>query len=154
MRSASVAAVARARLASAGSIATIGTTSAAPIRGCAPSCVRRSMRSRARAIAELPPARTLDVACGTGFLTRHLRGDIVGLDQSERMLALARERLPRATFVSGDALRLPFGEGTFDRLFTSYFYCHLETAERERFLGEARRVARELVVVASVLGEG
>ena len=108
----------------------------------------------ARAIAELPSARTLDVACGTGFLTRHLRGDIVGLDQSERMLALARERLPRATFVSGDALRLPFGGGTFDRLFTSYFYCHLEPAERERFLGEARRVARELVVVASVLGEG
>jgi len=108
----------------------------------------------ARAIAELPPARTLDVACGTGFLTGHLRGEIVGLDQSERMLALARERLPRATFVSGDALRLPFGGGTFDRLFTSYFYCHLEPAERERFLGEARRVARELVVVASVLGEG
>ena len=27
-----------------------------------------------RWIAELPPAKTLDVACGTGFMTRHLRG--------------------------------------------------------------------------------
>ncbi len=33
-------------------------------------------------IASLPPARTLDVACGTGFLTRHLRGEVTGLDQT------------------------------------------------------------------------
>jgi ubiquinone/menaquinone biosynthesis C-methylase UbiE len=99
------------------------------------------------AIAELPPARTLDVACGTGFMTRHLRGDVVGLDQSEQMLAVASEQAPNATFVQGDALELPFEDGSFDRLFTSYFYCHLEEPERVRFLGEARRVASELVIV-------
>jgi SAM-dependent methyltransferase len=43
----------------------------------------------AAVIAALPVARTLDVACGTGFLTRHLRGEVVGLDQSARMLAEA-----------------------------------------------------------------
>jgi ubiquinone/menaquinone biosynthesis C-methylase UbiE len=106
------------------------------------------------AIAALPPARTLDVACGTGFLTRHLRGDVVGLDASERMLALARTRIPGAQFVQGDALSLPFDDDAFERLFTSYFYCHLEEDARHRFLAEARRVAGELVVVASVLGEG
>lgn len=105
-------------------------------------------------VATLPPARTLDVACGTGFLTRHLRGDIVGLDQSERMLAVAREQAPVAQFVQGDALSLPFEDDAFKRVFTSYFYCHLEAEERERFLSEARRVARELVVVASVPGDG
>jgi ubiquinone/menaquinone biosynthesis C-methylase UbiE len=103
-------------------------------------------------ITSLEPARTLDVACGTGFLTRHLRGDVVGLDQSERMLGVAREQAPGATFVPGDALALPFGDGAFDRVFTSYFYCHLEAEDRERFLAEARRVARQLVVVASVPG--
>lgn len=36
----------------------------------------------------LPPARTLDVACGTGFLTQHLRGFVVGIDQSPSMVAL------------------------------------------------------------------
>ena len=108
----------------------------------------------AEVIAALPPARTLDVACGTGFLTRHLRGDIVGLDQSERMLAVAREQVPAARFVQGDALALPFDDDEFDRLFTSYFYCHLEADERRRFLAEARRVARELIVVASVPGAG
>jgi ubiquinone/menaquinone biosynthesis C-methylase UbiE len=103
----------------------------------------------ASVVADLPPLRTLDVACGTGFLTRHLRGEVVGLDASERMLALARRKAPHAAFVQGDALALPFGDGAFDRVFTSYFYCHLEDEDRERFLAEARRVARELVVVAS-----
>jgi ubiquinone/menaquinone biosynthesis C-methylase UbiE len=107
-----------------------------------------------RWIAELPPARTLDVACGTGFMTRHLRGDVVGLDQSTAMVDVAREQAPNAGYVVGDALNLPFDDASFDRLFTSYFYCHLEEDNRHRFLAEARRVARELVVVASVLTEG
>jgi ubiquinone/menaquinone biosynthesis C-methylase UbiE len=108
----------------------------------------------AELIASLPPVRTLDIACGTGFLTRHLRGEVVALDQSERMLAVASEQAPSAELVRGDALALPFEDGSFDRVFTSYFYCHLEAPERERFLAEARRVAPELVVVASVPGAG
>jgi SAM-dependent methyltransferase len=106
------------------------------------------------AISELPRVRTLDVACGTGFLTRHLRGEVTGLDASERMLELARAHAPAVRFQRGDALSLPFADGAFDRVFTSYFYCHLELAERERFLAEARRVAPELVVVASIRGDG
>jgi SAM-dependent methyltransferase len=97
----------------------------------------------------LPPVRTLDVACGTGFLTQHLPGEVVGLDQSESMVALARRRVQAARFVVGDALALPFPDGGFERVFTSYFYCHLEAAERLRFLAEARRVAPELIVVGS-----
>jgi demethylmenaquinone methyltransferase/2-methoxy-6-polyprenyl-1,4-benzoquinol methylase len=98
-------------------------------------------------IAALEPARTLDVACGTGFLTRHLPGDITGLDQSAAMLEIASARLPDAGFVQSDALRLPFADATFDRIFTSHFYGHLEEELRGRFLAEARRVAAELVVV-------
>jgi ubiquinone/menaquinone biosynthesis C-methylase UbiE len=104
-----------------------------------------------RWIGELPSARTLDVACGTGFLTQHLRGEIVGLDQSDAMIEVARERLPDLSFVQGDALRLPFPDGSFDRVFTSYFYCHLEKQDRTRFVAEASRVAAELVVVGSRL---
>jgi len=105
-------------------------------------------------IRDLPPTRTLDVACGTGFLTRHLRGDVVGLDASESMLEIARGQAPQARFEHGDALSLPFEDDAFDRVFASYFYCHLETDQRERFLAEARRVAPELVVVASIRGDG
>ena len=81
-------------------------------------------------------------------------GEVVGLDASERMLEAARAQAPAATFVRGDALSLPFEDAAFDRVFTSYFYCHLEEEERRRFLAEARRVAPELVVVASIRGAG
>jgi ubiquinone/menaquinone biosynthesis C-methylase UbiE len=101
------------------------------------------------AIAALPPTRTLDVACGTGFLTRHLPGSVVGLDQSARMLDEAAKQAPHAMFVQGDALALPFANDSFGRLFTGHFYGHLEEPDRVRFLAEARRVARELVLVDS-----
>src|SRR2546423_13329830 len=63
------------------------------------------------ALEGLAPARTLDVACGTGFLTRHLPGELTGLDQSAAMLAVARERLSDARLVEGDALDPPFADG-------------------------------------------
>ena len=98
-------------------------------------------------IRNLTPGRTLDVACGTGFLTRYLRGDVVGLDQSTRMLDEAHKQAPSVTYVQGDGLALPFVDHSFDRVFTGHFYGHLEPAERQRFLAEADRVANELVVV-------
>ena len=107
----------------------------------------------AGALAALPSAQTLDVACGTGFLTRHLPGEVVGLDQSESMLDEARRQAPNAEFVQGDALDLPFEDGSFGRVFTGHFYGHLEGADRERFLTEARRLAPELVIVDSALRE-
>jgi SAM-dependent methyltransferase len=106
------------------------------------------------ALAALPPALTLDIACGTGLLTQHLPGKVTGLDQSTAMLELASARVPDAGFVQSDALRLPFRDGTFERVFTSHFYGHLEEVERLRFLAEARRVAPELVVVDSALRDG
>jgi ubiquinone/menaquinone biosynthesis C-methylase UbiE len=100
-------------------------------------------------VGALPPARTLDVACGTGFLTRHLRGLAVGLDQSPAMVAVAQERLPGGVALVGDALALPFADGAFDRVLTGHFYGHLVPDERAAFLAEARRVAPELVIVDS-----
>ena len=37
------------------------------------------VRALARALRALPPVPTLKVACGTGFLTRHLRGEVVAV---------------------------------------------------------------------------
>src|SRR5581483_7643212 len=99
------------------------------------------------AIERLAPTRTLDVACGTGFLTRHLAGEIVGLDQSASMLEVARRQAPHASYVRGDGLCLPFPDRSFGRVFTAHFYGHLDRDERAAFLGEAARIGRELVVV-------
>jgi ubiquinone/menaquinone biosynthesis C-methylase UbiE len=107
-----------------------------------------------QAIRNLPAARVLDVACGTGFLTRHLSGEVTALDQSQTMVEIAAARMPSARVLQGDAVPLPFADGTFDRLFTSHFYGHLLPHEREAFLAEARRVARQVVVVDSALRDG
>ena len=115
---------------------------------------REELQVLERVLSELPPKRTLDVACGTGFLTRHLRGEVVGVDASAQMLAIARQQAPGAQFIQGDALSLPFADQSFERVFTSYFYCHLEEEERRHFLAEARRIAPQLVVVGSRLKPG
>src|SRR4051812_1641474 len=107
-----------------------------------------------RLLASLWPARTLDVACGTGFLTRHLRGLVIGLDQSPAMVAIAQSRLPDGLAMVGDGLALPFADDAFDRVFTGHFYGHLPPDERARFLAEAARVARELVVVDTAYRPG
>lgn len=103
------------------------------------------------AIAALEPVRTLDVACGTGFLTQYLPGELTALDQSSTMIEIAAERIKRAGFVHGDALPLPCSDDAFERIFTAHFYGHLEGEARLLFLSEARRVGRELVVVDSAL---
>lgn len=105
-----------------------------------------------RALLEgLPPARVLDIGCGTGFMTRHLRGEVVGLDQSEETLEIARRRVAGAAFARGDALNLPYPADSFDRVFTGNFYGLLLPPERRAFLTEARRVAPELLVFETSL---
>ena len=102
-------------------------------------------------VADLPAGRILDVACGTGFRTVHLPGEVTGVDASPGMLAVARARCPGARFARSDAFSLPFEDSAFDLVFTSHFYGHLRRGDRERFLAEARRVAPEVVVGDSAL---
>ena len=100
-----------------------------------------------RVLRALPPKRTLDVACGTGYLTRYLPGVVTGLDHSESMLKAAEQRI--GDVIHADALDLPYGDAHFERVFTSHFYGHLLEDERAAFLSEARRVGGELVVCDS-----
>jgi len=101
-----------------------------------------------RSILRSLTSRTvLDVACGTGFLTQHLPGQVAAVDQSPSMLQVARIRLPEALVVRADAFRLPFHAKAFDCLCSGHFYGHLQDASRGRFLAEARRVARQLLII-------
>jgi hypothetical protein len=79
---------------------------------------------------------------------------VVALDQSERMLEIARTRIPTAQLVRAVVPALPFGGAAFDRLFSSHFYGHLVKVEAVAFLAEARRVAPELVVVDTAAAAG
>jgi ubiquinone/menaquinone biosynthesis C-methylase UbiE len=101
------------------------------------------------ALRALEAATTIDVACGTAYLSRHLVGPVVGLDRSPSMVTIARARLGRVAIA--DALALPVAGDSVQRVFTAHFYGHLPPGERTRFLAEARRVGAELVVVDSSL---
>jgi ubiquinone/menaquinone biosynthesis C-methylase UbiE len=106
-------------------------------------------------LAELPPGRIVDIACGTGWLTRFLRGAVVGVDQSAAMLRIARERVPEARFVRATVPPLPFEDDSFDLAVAAHIYCHLEDEDvRRRFVSEALRVAPQLIVVAEVWRHG
>jgi demethylmenaquinone methyltransferase/2-methoxy-6-polyprenyl-1,4-benzoquinol methylase len=105
-----------------------------------------------------PGQRALDLCCGTGDLALGLarRGVVViGLDFSERMLAMAAQRAsgirgkepeqvqmasPVARFVSGDAQRIPFADNTFDIVTVGYGLRNL--ASWETGLREMQRVAK------------
>lgn len=105
-------------------------------------------------LAALTPATTVDIACGTGFLTRFLPGAVTGIDQSAAMAAIARTRVAGARVAVGDALHLPFRGGAFERAFVGSFYGHLSDVERASFLAECRRVAGHLVVVDAAARSG
>jgi ubiquinone/menaquinone biosynthesis C-methylase UbiE len=98
-------------------------------------------------LASLHFGSFLDVACGTGFLTASLRENVTGLDQSASMLATAHSRMPRATFVRGDALLMPFRSKQFDCLVTGHFYGHLDQTTRGLFLTEAQRVSKSILII-------
>lgn len=93
-------------------------------------------RKRALRRAGLQPGLdVLDVACGTGAVTRAVleilggQGSVVGLDPSEGMLAQARARV-QTHFVVGEAERLPFPDSAFDFLTMGYALRHVEDLGR------------------------
>jgi ubiquinone/menaquinone biosynthesis C-methylase UbiE len=61
--------------------------------------------------------RALDVGCGAGLSTAALAPlarQVIGLEPISTMLAHRRTVAPHATFVMGQAERLPFAAGSFD----------------------------------------
>ena len=71
-----------------------------------------------RLVALTGDERVLDVGTGTGAIALALAPlvrEVVGLDESDERLALARDGAPEnATFLTGDAASLPFERGAFD----------------------------------------
>lgn len=121
-------------------------------------------RRAAAAAADLAAGdRALDCCCGTGDLSLELaarvgpRGEVVGLDFSEEMLSLAREKtlvdVPMS-FIAGDACDLPFGDGEFDAATVAFGARNV--ADLDGALSEMARVVRPggRVVVLEISSAG
>jgi SAM-dependent methyltransferase len=90
-----------------------------------------------------PGARVLDIGSGVGAFLRLVaeRGGMPhGIDASESLVALARERLPDADIRVGEMEALPWGDDVFDLVtgFNSFFFANDMVAA----LREAGRVAK------------
>ncbi len=97
----------------------------------------------------LSPRHTIvDIGCGTGLASAPLIENgynITGVDPSEPMLAVARERYPEATWVKGSAEALPFGPASFDVAISAQAFHH---ADARAALTEIKRVVRPRGIVA------
>lgn len=115
----------------------------------------RKAASRALDLAPNRPARVLDVATGTGDLALEIArqfplATVTGLDPSERMLAIARQKAvnrnqnqtlsTRLVLLAGDAQRLEFPDGYFDGATIAFGIRNVP--DRLRGLREMRRVVR------------
>jgi len=105
------------------------------------------IRAIERFLPEGPNLLILDVAAGAcdiaEALLRKRQCRIVVLDLNSRGLRLAERSLP----VTGDALQLPFADGTFDVVMASLFFHHLSNDNCARVLREMWRIARREVLV-------
>jgi demethylmenaquinone methyltransferase / 2-methoxy-6-polyprenyl-1,4-benzoquinol methylase len=103
---------------------------------------RRWRRETASAVVQ-PGDRVLDVCCGTGDLALQAvraGGRVTGLDFSEPMLERALAKAPELDWVSGDALALPFADGSFEAVTIGFGLRNL--ADAEKGLREMLRVLR------------
>ncbi|MFE4664689.1 class I SAM-dependent methyltransferase [Streptomyces sp. NPDC056716] len=126
----------------------------------------RGGEPRAAAAAEgvlslVPPqARSLlDVACGTGIVTRRLASGrdgmrVTGADLTPEMARYAVARLPGAV-VLADSRRLPFRDGEFDAV-SSVWLLHLLGSERDAaaVVAECARVLRPGGVLVTTVDKG
>jgi ubiquinone/menaquinone biosynthesis C-methylase UbiE len=80
-------------------------------------------------LARAPRGAALDAACGTGRHAAHLRElgyEVVGVDATEAMLAVAREKVPDATFHLGTLQALPVEDASVDVVTCSLALTHVE----------------------------
>lgn len=91
--------------------------------------------------------KVLDLGCGNGRffeLCQDKKADYTGVDPSEKLIAIAKKKYPDGNFLAADALRLPFADNYFDKIYSIAVLHHIPSKElRLQFLKEAKRVLKQ-----------
>ncbi len=103
---------------------------------------RRVLESRRRKVGEIVRGRMLDVGFGTGISANYYppEVEVVGIDASPGMLAIADRAYPRADVMVMDAERLAFADRSFDSV--AFNLCLCTIADPLRAVSEGVRVVR------------
>ncbi len=135
--------------AQAAGIATISPETLAPVDQFHAGGIAAT-RSLATLAGLKPGDSVLDIGCGLGGPARVLAPEfgcqVTAIDLSPDFIGAARiltgrcGLARRATFEAGDALSLPFADGTFDVAWTQHVVMNIR--ERQRFIDEAARVLK------------
>jgi ubiquinone/menaquinone biosynthesis C-methylase UbiE len=103
-------------------------------------------RALLASLVELAGAGTIaDVGCGPGHVTRFLatsHADVIGIDLSPGMIAIAHDRAPELPFTVGSMLRLPTTDGAWSGAVALYSIIHLTAPERASACRELARAVR------------
>jgi ubiquinone/menaquinone biosynthesis C-methylase UbiE len=111
----------------------------------------RARRVLVEQAAIRPGYRVLDIGCGTGTLITlikdlHPNVDVVGIDPDPKALARAKRKAVARTISiqldQGYSDELPYPEASFDRIFSSFMFHHLQLEEKEKTMREIRRVLK------------
>lgn len=100
-------------------------------------------KATVRAINPASGELVLDLAAGTGTSTAAIAqtgAEAIACDLSIGMLEVGKKRHPELTFIAGDALALPFADGTFDAVTISFGIRNVNNVELA--LKEMYRVAK------------
>jgi SAM-dependent methyltransferase len=112
-------------------------------RWLVPSVFRPFAVDLARRVSARRPQRVLELAAGTGVLTRELVGavgsaEVTATDLNDAMIELGRRRVPGATWRQADAMALPFDAGQFDLIACQFGVMFFP--DKPAAFAEARRV--------------
>ena len=102
-----------------------------------------------------PSSHVLDAGCGSGIVTRYLVDNgyqVTGIDISEKMLDIAKNRVPEATFEVGDMSALEFEDGSFDGVVSTFAVFHIPRTKHFSLFQDFHRILRKGGVLLFSIG--